>query len=158
MPSVMFVCLGNICRSPAAEEILRVKAASDTKLTGLITASSGLGGWHVGNPADARMREAASERGYELTGSAQQFHQAHFFEFDLILAADHSVLAELQRLSKNVKHKSRVLLFTAFATQFKDQEVPDPYYGEDRGFSHVLDILEDSCDGILEHLRRSVVS
>lgn len=149
---VLFVCLGNICRSPAAEGILKHLAKKDPHLNVTIS-SRGLGHWHVGSDADIRIREASAARGYQLTSKAQQFTYADFDQFDYILAADHEILDHLKRNARTDEHKSKIYLMTHFSKHYKGQEVPDPYYGGADGFEHVLDILEGSCDGLLKHIR-----
>lgn len=153
MASILFVCLGNICRSPAAEGILRQLADKDDANMELTVQSCGLGSWHVGNLPDIRMQEAAKRRGVVLSNRAQQF-QPHFLDsFDYILAADHEILKELYRFADTSEKKNKIHLMTAFSNSYKDQEVPDPYYEGDLGFELVLDILEDSCQGLLKHIK-----
>lgn len=147
--SVMFVCLGNICRSPAAEAILR-KMEPDWEV-----ASSGIGSWHVGHLPDERMREAALLRGHPLTSRAQQFLLSHFQDYDLILAADLEVLHHLQAHAKTPSEKAKVHLFTAFSERYPNEEVPDPYFQGGNAFDLVLDILEDACKGISQHLNKT---
>jgi protein-tyrosine phosphatase len=148
-PSVMFVCLGNICRSPAAEAILR-KMEPDWTIE-----SSGIGSWHVGNLPDERMREAALTRGLPLTSRAQQFLLDHYNSFDYILAADFEVLHHLQSHAKTPSEKSKIHLMTAFSELYKNQEVPDPYLCGENAFGNVLDILEESCEGFVKHAKNS---
>lgn len=148
----MFVCLGNICRSPAAEEILRVfveKEGADAHVE-----SSGIGDWHVGERADERMRKAAENRGFLLRSRAQQFQDKHFAHFDWIFAADRSVLEELFARAKTPEEKAKIHLMLAFSTSFPNGEVPDPYLEGADAFDTVLDMIEDGCQGIMEHLKR----
>ncbi len=152
MPSVMFVCLGNICRSPAAEGMLRQMAAK-TNLD-IEVRSSGMGDWHIGHFPDERMRDAAKARGMTLSMRAQQF-QPHFFEeFDYILAADKEVLRDLHRLALTPEAKAKIHMITAFSPSYKDEEIPDPYYQGEGAFNLVLDMLEDSCEGLIEEIRK----
>lgn len=152
MSSVLFVCLGNICRSPAAEGMLRHFA--EKQGVKLHVESCGLGEWHVGNLPDERMREAAKDRGIILASRAQKFTPHFLDRFDIILAADNQILHELHRHAKTPDHKAKIHLLTAFSSLYKGEEVPDPYYSGDAGFAQVLDMLEDSCVGLLEFLQR----
>ncbi len=154
MASILFVCLGNICRSPAAQGIL---SHMISKEKGGITRveSCGLGDWHVGQLPDERMREAAELRGVILTSRAQKFHHNFFEEFDYILAADFEVLHDLQRHAIKPEHKAKIHLITAFSKMYKNEKVPDPYYGGHADFDLVLDMLEDSCTGLLEHIKEN---
>lgn len=153
MPSVMFVCLGNICRSPAAEGILRHMIASDPGFQGMNIKSCGMGDWHIGQLPDTRMRETAKQRGIILTSRAQRFAPVFLDEFDFILAADHEVLKDLHRYARTPEHKNKIHLITVFSSAYKDEEIPDPYYQGEAAFEHILDMLEDSCKGLLDHLR-----
>jgi protein-tyrosine phosphatase len=150
MVSVIFVCLGNICRSPAAEGILRHLAKK--KGIEVHIESCGLGDWHQGSLPDDRMREASKNRGITLSSRAQKIQSEFFDRFDFIFVADHKVLNDLYRYASTPEHKAKMHLMTHFSTAFHDQEVPDPYYDGAAGFEHVLDMLEDSCDAILTHI------
>jgi len=150
-PSILFVCLGNICRSPAAEGILRnfaQKEGMDLRIE-----SCGLGDWHQGNLPDERMREASQNRGFTLTSRAQKIKPEFFDQFDLIFVADQKVLRELYKFAEKPEHKAKMHSMTHFSSAFKGQDVPDPYYGGESGFEHVLDMLEDSCEGIISHIK-----
>lgn len=155
MPSVLFVCLGNICRSPAAEGILRHHAEKNSLSNDIFVQSCGIGDWHVGQFPDERMREAAKNRGITLTSRAQQFQHSFLDTFDYILAADHEVLKDLYRYAKNPEHKSKINLITAFSTTYHGQEIPDPYYQGAAAFDLVLDMIEDSCEGLLNHIQKN---
>lgn len=147
---ILFVCLGNICRSPSAEAVMldRLKRA---KLDDLVSVdSAGTGDWHVGKPADPRSIAAASERGVEITSIARQVRTADFEEFDLIVAMDASNHADLGELPG--ADRSRLRLMREFAGE-PGADVPDPYYGGDDGFEEVLDILERACDGLIDEIR-----
>ena len=151
---VLFVCTGNICRSPTAEAIFR-KLATDAGMAVAVTAdSAGTHGYHVGEPPDPRAQEAAAKRGYDLSAlRARRFEQADFQRFDLILAMDrdhYSILSNMARHSAG--HKLKLMM--SYARRFADEEVPDPYYGGPQGFERVLDLLEDAAKGLLESLRR----
>lgn len=154
LTSVMFVCLGNICRSPAAEEILRKKAEAQGLSDTLHIESSGIGAWHIGALPDSRMREASSKRGYHLSSRAQLFNPAHFKQFDYILAADEHVLHELHGLARTPDEKAKIHLITAFSKNYPHKNVPDPYYNGQAAFEGVLDLLESSIDDLLDQLKK----
>jgi low molecular weight protein-tyrosine phosphatase len=152
---VLFVCTGNICRSPTAEAIFR-KLAADAGMEEAVTAdSAGTHGYHVGEPPDPRAQKAAAKRGYDLSAlRARRFEPADFQRFDLILAMDqehHAVLSSMARPSAG--HKLKLMM--SYARRFKEREVPDPYYGGPQGFERVLDMLEDAAKGLLESLRNA---
>jgi protein-tyrosine phosphatase len=150
--SILFVCLGNICRSPAAEGVLRRMAEQDEKYKELHIESCGIGDWHVGQLADERMRNAAKGRGVIISSRAQQFHPAFFERFDYILAADNDVLNDLYHFARNPDQKSKVHLITAFSSCYQGEEIPDPYYLGEGSFELVLDMIEDSCEGLLKQI------
>lgn len=153
MKAILFVCLGNICRSPAAEGVLRSMISQDPILKDMHIESCGLGDWHAGRLPDERMRMAAKERGVVLMSRAQSF-QRHFFQrFDYILAADHEVIKVLYQHAKEPTDKAKIHLLTAFSATFKNEEIPDPYYQGDAAFELVLDMIEDACQGLIEHLK-----
>lgn len=148
---VLFVCMGNICRSPAAEGLLKhlVRQSPDLNIE---VESCGIGDWHIGQPPDWRMQEASTSRGIALTSKAQQF-QSHFFDrFDYILASDKEVLRDLYHYAKTPQEKAKIALMTEFSTDYKGQEVPDPYYEGTGMFELVLDILQDACEGLIDHI------
>lgn len=146
---ILFVCLGNICRSPSAEAVMRGLLLSED-LDGFEVDSAGTGDWHVGNPADPRAIAAAADRGVEITGAARQVRSSDFEEFDLVLAMDRSNLDDL--LALDGADPAKVRLFRELAGE-GDLDVPDPYYGAEDGFGEVLDILETGCQTILNDLR-----
>lgn len=149
MTRVLFVCLGNICRSPAAEGVLRARAAAND--IALTVASAGTGGWHAGEAADARMIKAAARRGYDLSSHrARQFSDADFHEFDLIVAMDSRNLADILDMAPS-GHGAHIQLFLDFAGQ-SGCDTPDPYYGGPEGFERVLDLIETGADGLLSML------
>ncbi|MBA3722374.1 MAG: low molecular weight phosphotyrosine protein phosphatase [Parachlamydiaceae bacterium] len=150
---VLFVCLGNICRSPAAEGILRHLSKDDREVN-INIASCGIGDWHLGKLPDARMRAASLLRGVSLTSKAQAFEKSFFDKYDYIMVADKEILRDLKHYAQTDEQKSKILLMTEYADLYKRQEVPDPYYGGERGFENVLDMLENSCKGLLEHIKK----
>ncbi|HMH17309.1 MAG TPA: low molecular weight protein-tyrosine-phosphatase [Burkholderiales bacterium] len=150
--SVLFVCTGNICRSPTAEGIFR-KLVSDAGMA-VLADSAGTHAYHVGEAPDPRAQAAAAKRGYDLGDlRARRFEQADFDRFDLILAMDgdhYSILSRMAQPSAAPKLK----LMMSYARNFKEQEVPDPYYGGSGGFERVLDMLEDAARGLRESLQK----
>ena len=150
MTSVLFVCLGNICRSPAGEGIL--KSIAEKKGIDITVASCGIGDWHIGELPDPRMQEAARARGVILAQRAQQFKRDFFDQFDYILAADHEILKDLHNIAQKPEHKSKIHLITEFSSCYKREEVPDPYLHAQAQFEQVLDMLEDACLGLIKQL------
>jgi protein-tyrosine phosphatase len=154
MTKVLFVCMGNICRSPMAEGVFR-KLVRDAGLQDVVQiASAGTHAYHVGEPPDVRAQQAARKRGYELTElRARQVTQEDFHEYDLILAMDWENLALLQQqCPRSQKHKLHLLM--RYAGEFEAATVPDPYYGGAEGFNTVLDYVEDACQGLLDVVRK----
>lgn len=147
---LLFVCMGNICRSPAAHGVME-KMVLDAGLQDRIEIdSAGTISMHAGNLPDPRMRRTAGARGYPLTHRARQVERADLDAFDLVLVMDHENLANVEPLADPKKHAGKVRLFCDFCTEHEDTVVPDPYYGGDAGFEHVLDLLEDGCTEILK--------
>ncbi|MEE1925840.1 low molecular weight protein-tyrosine-phosphatase [Pseudomonas sp. 148P] len=149
---VLFVCLGNICRSPTAEGVLRHQLAEAGLAEVIHVASAGTGDWHVGNPPDSRTRRAAQLRGYDLSAQrAQQVSVADFTRYDLILAMDESNLAHLKAMRPG--HASAELDLFLRRYESTMDEVPDPYYGGEQGFEQVLDLIEAACRGLVIELK-----
>lgn len=152
--SVLFVCMGNICRSPTAEGVFRRLVEDAGLRQGVSVDSAGTHDYHIGKSPDKRAQQAAGERGYDLSGLRGRQVALHDFQrFDLVLAMDRENLVNLQRLCP-VAHRHKVRLFMDFSERYPGQEVPDPYYGGSRGFEHVLEMVEDAARGLLAHLRR----
>ncbi len=150
---VLFVCMGNICRSPTAEGVFRHHAVQAGVADRLDIDSAGTHAYHVGEPADRRAREAAARRGMSLDGiRARRVHENDFVEFDYIIAMDRDNLAILQGESPPELHH-KLKLFLDF-TEGDETEVPDPYYGGAAGFERVLDLVENASRGLLETLSR----
>lgn len=150
---VLFVCLGNICRSPAAEAVFAHLVKKVGVSENFIIDSAGTGGWHVGSPADYRMRRHAVKRGIEVTSIARQFNpEVDFEQFDLIIAMDDENVKNLQRMAGNSSDKAKIKKMTDYRQQYNYDIVPDPYYGGDEGFELVLDLLEDAGKGLLKQL------
>ncbi|MEP7243872.1 MAG: low molecular weight protein-tyrosine-phosphatase [Gammaproteobacteria bacterium] len=150
---ILFVCLGNICRSPSAEAVLREIAAREAPELLIEVDSAGTAGYHIGDPPDARSTEAARLRGYDMTPLRARIVDPEDFErFDLILAMDQDNLATLQKRAPAAR-RERVRLFLEFAPDAGRAEVPDPYYGGAAVFEEVLDLVEAASRGLLVHLR-----
>jgi protein-tyrosine phosphatase len=152
---ILFVCLGNICRSPTAEGVMR-RLVRDEGLEDTIEIdSAGTGGWHVGHPPDDRATAAARGRGITLEGAARRFDPDDFERFDLILAMDDENRRDLLELAPGDEARAKVRLLREFdpASRDGDLDVPDPYYGGDQGFEHVLDLVEAATRGLLAELR-----
>jgi protein-tyrosine phosphatase len=151
---ILFVCLGNICRSPTAEAVVRTIAALEAPELGLEVDSAGTAGYHVGEPPDPRMQAAAGRRGYQLGALRARIVEPRDYEhFDFILAMDRENLAVLQRRAPE-SARERVRLFLEFAGHAEPHEVPDPYYGGPNGFEEVLDLIESASRGLLRSLRQ----
>jgi len=151
---ILFVCLGNICRSPTAEVVFRAVAQREAPDLTLEIDSAGTAGYHVGELPDRRTRQAAARRGYDMSALRARVVEPDDFEhFDLILAMDRENLRALER-SAPAQARDRLRLFLEFAPEAGISEVPDPYYGGPNGFEDVLDLVEAASRGLLEHLRR----
>ena len=151
---ILFVCLGNICRSPTAEGVFRAVAAREAPDLVIEVDSAGTAGYHIGEPPDARTRQAATRRGYDLSPlRARMVEPKDFDEFDLILAMDSENLSVLHRRAP-AHARERVRLFLEFAPDSDVTDVPDPYYGGPNGFEEVLDLVEAATQGLLAHLRQ----
>ena len=151
---LLFVCLGNICRSPMAEGAFRHVAAEQGVLDRFEINSAGLGSWHVGQAPDHRAQKAADQRGIDISGqSARQIRSSDFTSFDLLLAMDGSNYGELVQLApKGERHKIR--RFLDFAPHAGTKDVPDPFFGEAEGFDRALDLIDEAARGLLAELLR----
>jgi protein-tyrosine phosphatase len=153
---VLFVCMGNICRSPTAEGVFKAVVAGQGLADRIDSDSAGTHGYHIGSPPDRRAITAAKARGYDLTPlRARRVEAADFAAFDLVLAMDLENRAALQRLCPAI-HKDRLKLFLDFAPHLEEREVPDPYYGGHDGFEHVLDLAEAGSEGLIAAIRASL--
>ena len=148
MPRILFVCMGNICRSPTAEAVFRAKVADAGAAARFDIDSAGTIGYHTGNRADPRMRDHASRRGYNLTSIARQVEAADFDAFDLIVAMDRENLSDLTAQCPE-ELQSKLRLMMDFVPDMAGTDVPDPYYGGPAGFERVLDLIEQAADGLL---------
>lgn len=153
MIKVIFVCLGNICRSPSAEAVMNA-VVEKAGLSGQIECdSAGTIAYHAGEPADTRMKKHALKRGYNLTSIARKFTHEDFEEFDYIIAMDRNNFTDILALDKDAEYVDKISMMTSYCTNHDDEEVPDPYYGGPQGFEHVLNLLEDACVGLLEKIK-----
>ena len=149
MTRILFVCLGNICRSPTAEGVMRRLVAQQGLEDEIEIDSAGTGGWHVGAPPDKRATEAARRRGTTLEGAARRFYPATDFDrFDLILAMDAENRRDLLALAPDDDTRAKVRMFLP-----GDRDVPDPYYGGADGFERVLDLVEEAAQELLDEIR-----
>ena len=150
---VLFVCLGNICRSPAAEGVFLHLLEQEGLLEAFDVDSAGTGSWHVGQSADARMRSAASRRGIAIPSRARQLAAEDLHRFDHILTMDADNLKAVLKLARSHGASARIAPLTSHCRRQNSAEVPDPYYGGSEGFERVLDLLEDACRGLLDDLQ-----
>jgi protein-tyrosine phosphatase len=158
---LLFVCLGNICRSPTAEGVMRHLLVEEGLAETVEIDSAGTGDWHVGHAPDHRSTGAAAGRGIELTGQARQVAPSDFESYDLILAMDRSNHDDLLALAPNESARERVRLLREYdpeAVAAGELEVPDPYYGDGDGFEDVLDLVTRACEGLIEAEVRPRVS
>ena len=154
---VTFVCLGNICRSPTAHVVLQEKLAEAGLADQVVVTSSGTGGWHTGEPMDPRAASTLSDGGYDPSRHvARRFSIDDYAENDLILVMDHSNEADVLELAPTVEEQQKVRMFRAFDPEAgpDDLEVPDPWFGDGEGFTHVLAMVERTCDALVAHLHR----
>jgi protein-tyrosine phosphatase len=153
---ICFVCLGNICRSPTAEAVMRHLIAQEGMEKRIAVESAGTGDWHVGEPPDRRARSVGAARGIPLSGAASQFTAVDFARYDHVIAMDRSNRDDLLRMAPGPAERAKVRLLRSFdASAPPDADVPDPYYGGARGFEDVFDICERACRGLLDHLRQA---
>ncbi len=155
---LLFVCLGNICRSPSAEGIMN-HLIQQAGLEGqIICDSAGTSGYHINEPPDPRMTAAAYRQGIALTGHSRKVEPADFEQFDLILAMDDENYRTLLARERTGSDRSKVRLMCDFCRRSPETEVPDPYYGGTDGFDHVIDLLLDACSGLLENVTKEFLS
>ena len=154
---LLFVCLGNICRSPAAEGVMKhiVHQAGADEM--FYIDSAGIGDWHVGQLPDARMRRHGAARGYDFGSRARQFKRDDFKRFDCILVMEHDNLRMVNAMTNDEEDRRKVHLLTEYLTEHHDAAtVPDPYYGGSADFDYALDLIEDACRGLYHKLTISV--
>ena len=151
---ILFVCLGNICRSPAAEGIFSQKIKERDLENFFVVDSAGTGSWHIGNLPDRRMRETALSRGIELKSRSRQIEENDLYKFDQIIVMDKDNLKAVKSLIKDDMNSvnSKIKLILSYSQNSQFDEVPDPYYGGQNGFDQVIDLLDDAIDGLIDSL------
>lgn len=157
MEQVLFVCLGNICRSPSAEAVFNAVIEKNRLAQEISCDSAGTAAYHEGEPADHRMKQFARKRGYELTSISRPFNpRVDFDRFDYIVGMDRMNVRDLKSMARTENDKKKVSLMTDYCAHSKYDSVPDPYYGGASGFELVLDILEDACEGLLKQIQKEL--
>lgn len=146
--SILFVCMGNICRSPMAEGVFLNILKREYKLNDFIIDSAGTIGYHAGELADSRMRIHAARRGYVLESRSRKVTRNDFETFDLIVAMDDANYDDLQEMANTVDEKNKIVRMTDYCIKYQATHIPDPYYGGDKGFEYVIDLLEDACENL----------
>lgn len=152
---ILFVCLGNICRSPAAEIIFRHQIAEAGCADAFEVDSAGTIGFHAGKQPDPRMCESLQRRGYPIVGRSRQIRTSDLEHFDLILTMDEANYSDVRSLDPDRKFHHKIKPFVSYLQHQDATHIPDPYYGGQRGFEHVIDLLSDGCQGLLESLKPS---
>lgn len=148
---LLFICLGNICRSPAAEGVMKAKVHAAKLDDQFFIDSAGIGDWHVGQLPDSRMCERGARRGYRLDSRARQIRQSDFDDFDLLLVMDRENYRIITSKALDEESRKKVRMLTDYLQEHKNTDiVPDPYYGDLSDFDYALDLIEDACDGLLE--------
>lgn len=155
---VLFVCMGNICRSPTAEGVFRRQVSEAGQADLVVIDSAGTHNYHIGSPPDNRAQQAALQRGYDLSGlRGRQVGARDFYEFDYILPMDRENLANLSQICPP-QEQNKLKLFMEFSRGYSEREVPDPYYGGNQGFENVLNMVEDAGLGLLEEILASNIA
>lgn len=147
---ILFVCLGNICRSPSAEGIMKAKVIEKGLMDRFEIDSAGTSGWHDGELPDERMRHHASKRGYHLDSLSRALTGSDFYDFDLIIGMDDANIAELRKRAPDLESYNKIRKMTEYNRHYTHDHVPDPYYGGESGFELVLNLLEEACSNLLE--------
>jgi protein-tyrosine phosphatase len=155
MKQILFVCLGNICRSPSAEAVFNFQLVKQGLVNELSCDSAGTAAYHAGDQADYRMRQFAQKRGYQLTSISSPVNPALDFDrFDYIIGMDRQNIRDLKTMARDENDRKKIHLMTDFCANKKFDSVPDPYFGRASGFELVLDILEDACEGLIRELHK----
>ncbi len=152
MKKILFVCLGNICRSAAAEAVMKSIVEKAGRKDDFLIDSAGIISVHKGEPADNRMRKHAAKRAYNVTSISRPVHTKDFEEFDIIIGMDNTNIDDLMEKAPTIESQKKIYKMTDFSTAHNYDYVPDPYYGGDAGFELVLDLLEDACMGLFNKI------
>lgn len=155
---IVFVCLGNICRSPTAEGIFQHLVNERGLQSYFYIDSAGTSAYHIGEPANSKSRQTAKERGIELKSRARRFESEDLGEFDMIVAMDHENLENIKALDKSGTFEEKIVMLREYDPSPDDGEVPDPYYGGMDGFQNVFDIVKRSCENLLDELQEKIKS
>lgn len=158
MIRVLFICLGNICRSPAAEGAFAHLVKKSGLEKQINVDSAGTSDYHIGEKSDSRMRKHAAKRGIHLTHRARQFVKKDFENFDYIIAMDHNNYQDILTVSDQIEHHNKVYMMSDFKIKCHEIEVPDPYYEGPECFERVLDIVTDSSQGLLDKITKELIS
>lgn len=154
---ILFVCLGNICRSPAAEGIMRHIVEKHGLEDVIETDSAGIGAWHIGERPDRRMRSHGADHGYDFSSRARQIKGEDMKRFDHIIVMDDENYRDVMAIARTEEERRKVAMITDFCSRHPGHStVPDPYYGGDKGFELVIELLEDACEGLLKHIINNV--
>jgi Protein-tyrosine-phosphatase len=151
---VLFVCMGNICRSPSGEAVMNTYIENAGLSDKIICDSAGTIGFHAGEPADRRMQSHAIKRNYNLTSISRQIKASDFEQFDYIIGMDDDNMINMQPFMPNASYQNKMSKMTDYCSNSNPGYVPDPYYGGSAGFEQVLDLLEDACEGLLEQIKQ----
>jgi len=151
--TVLFICLGNICRSPAAEGIMKAKVEENGLASQFYIDSAAIGPWHVGQLPDSRMRRCGAAHGYCFDSHARQFDKSDFAKFDYIVVMDNDNYRAITRMASSDEEREKVVCMASYLRQHRDYTtVPDPYYGDESDFELVITLLEDAIEGLIEEI------
>ena len=152
--TVLFICLGNICRSPAAEGIMKSLVEKEEMSDDFFIDSAAIGSWHIGQLPDSRMRKCGAEHGYRFDSHARQFQKSDFQHFDLIVVMDNENYRAITSMASSQADNDKVVRIADYLTHHREYTtVPDPYYGDYSDFELVIELLEDACQGLLDSIK-----